>query len=214
MRSEEHIPGSRGRSEAGISFALPPGSNRSQPFCLQPGHKDSVAAKVRPDFQKRTRRGGEAHASKYFIMAPMVWMPGAILGSFVGVIGNLVGGEPGAIGCVIAGAVAFPGLMMYAGIAARRESRRREEVYATGQLLLGRVIACVATEEYYPGNSEALPERTGAYVVTLSYRFQTPTGRYLRSIERATHRDIPQPLPDKGTPVVILYLDDDRYEAL
>src|SRR4051812_29072471 len=116
MGSQNHIQSPRAPSE-GTQLARPL-SRPSRPFCLQPGHEDSVAGGGRPDFARRTWRGEEAHASKYFATAPISWMPGLIFGSFIGILGNLAGGEPVAVGCIIAGAVAFPAMFVYGGCAA------------------------------------------------------------------------------------------------
>jgi hypothetical protein len=187
-----------------------------QPFCLQPGHKDSVARKVRPDFAKRTPRGEESHISSYIGMIAIGWFPSLVIfGTLAGIIGRAVGGEPGGVAGLIVGALVVPVGSLYAAIAGSREVRLRKQLYAKGQLLAGWVTGCAATDHYaYTAtHPDAVAERTGAHVVALSFCFEAPTGQHLCGNAQAIHDKLP-PLPDRDTPVVILYLNDDHYEVL
>jgi hypothetical protein len=223
MQVEEHIQSLDG---AFAEFVPPP----RLPFCLQPGHKDAVARNARPDFARRLQRGEEAHVVTYFAMTAIVWFPSLVI---FGTLGGIIGRVAGAIICrvvvgrvidteaffiagMIVGALVGPAGSIYSGIAGLREIRRRAKLYSQGQLLLGTVTGCVARDDYYcnPSNPDAMPERTGASVVTLWYCFQTPAGRRIEDSAQAGYQERPQPWPENETPVVVLYLDDDYYEVL
>jgi hypothetical protein len=222
MRVEDHMQSFDGS----FSESIPP---PRQPFCLQPGHKDAVARHTRPDFARRLKRGEEGRVVSYFVITAVVWFPSAVIfGTLGGLISRAVGGTLGwLLSCtvegeafflagLIGGSLVLPIGCVCAGIAGLREVRRRAELYSRGQLVPGRVTACTASDDYYcnPSNPDAMPERTGASVVTVWYDFQTPLGRRIEDKARAVYRELPQPRPDGETPVAVLYLDDDRYEVL
>jgi hypothetical protein len=210
MRVEEHIQSRDGS----FSESVPP---PRQPFCLQPGHKDAIARNARPDFARRLKRGEEGHVVSYFVTTAVVWFPSLVIFSTLGgLIGRAVGGEPFFLLGLIAGALVLPVGCVCSGIVGVREVRRRAELYSRGQLLPGRVTGCTASEDYYcnPSNPDAMSERTGAYVLTVWYRFRTPAGRCLEDKAQAIYLELPRPWPDGETPVVVLYLDDERYEVL
>jgi hypothetical protein len=47
------------------------------------------------------------------------------------------------------------------------------------------------------------------------FQLTTPAGRFLQKEQRATRNDLKdQPLPQPGTPVVVMYLNDGNYRAL
>jgi len=210
MRVEDHI---RSLDGAFADFVPPP----RQPFCLQPGHKDAVARNARPDFARRLQRGEEGHVVRSFAMTAIVWFPSLVIfGTPGGIIGRAVGGEPFFLAGLVAGALVLPVGFIYSGIVGLREVRRRAELYSRGQLLPGRVTGGAANDDYYcdPSNPDAMPERTGAYFVTVWYYFQTPAGRRLEDKARAVYQERPRPWPEGETPVVILYLDDECYEVL
>jgi hypothetical protein len=187
-----------------------------EPFCLQPGHKDSVARNVRPDFSKRTLRGEEPHISMYLGMIAVAWFPSMVIfGTLASIPGRALGDEAGGIVGLFAGGLVCPVGFLCGAIAGRREVRRRKELYATGQLLAGRVIGCAATDHYActATHPDAVAERTGAHVVALSFCFETPTGQILYANAQVIHDKLPL-VPDRDTPVVILYLNNDHYEVL
>ena len=163
------------------------------------------------------------------MMAAVVWFPSAVIfGTPGGLLGRAAGGALGWLlnwtvdgeACflagLIAGALVLPLGCVCARIAGVREVRRRAELYSRGQLLPGRVTGCAVSEDHYytPPHPDAVPERTGACIVTVWYCFQTPRGRRIEGRTQVVYRERPQPWPDGETPVVVLYLDDDRHEVL
>lgn len=89
--------------------------------------------------------------------------------------------------------------------AARRRFRALQE---THQLVQGKLVDC-------SGSTEAgLGIQSGFYVYT-DYRFYSPTGKTLTGQQKKRRDDLhKQALPTPGTPVRVLYADDDAYVML
>ncbi|HEX4612989.1 MAG TPA: hypothetical protein VH092_32665 [Urbifossiella sp.] len=175
-----------------------------------------MARKVRPDFAKRTSRGEEAHISIHIGMIAIGWFPSLVIfGTLASIIGRAVGGEPGGVAGLIAGAIVIPVVSLRAAIAGSREVRLRKALYSKGQLLAGWATGRAAADHYVYAatHPDAVAERTGAHVVALSFCFETPAGQHLCGNAQAIHDKLPL-LPDRDTPVVVLYHNDDHYEVL
>jgi hypothetical protein len=96
----------------------------------------------------------------------------------------------------------FVWLVVLSTISSRRKHRALER---GGQLTRGEVVAC-------SGRSGS----KGAYILTVEYRFSAPdSGEMLSHKQTATRNDLRgQLLPAPGTPLAILYLDRETYQAL
>jgi hypothetical protein len=88
-------------------------------------------------------------------------------------------------------------------------SRLREALMQQGHLIQGTIVWCKGNVESFDGSSIEL------YIVTVTYEFQSPTSQTLWSRGSVGRNDLRgQPLPGPGTPVLILYLDDQNYALM
>jgi hypothetical protein len=85
-----------------------------------------------------------------------------------------------------------------------RRCRREIRLGREGRLLEGRVTRCT-------GATDADSD----FVVELHYRFTAPGGRVIRDRDTACRDDLKDsPLPEPGTPVAVLHLDEKNYKVL
>ncbi len=84
-----------------------------------------------------------------------------------------------------------------------KKNRRYQQLGREGRMVTGEVL-----------RSEGHKDEDG-YIVTMHYCFQSPSGRPLLGKVSRTRNDLKRkPLPEPGTPLVVLYLDDTSYELL
>ncbi len=96
--------------------------------------------------------------------------------------------------------VAISGLLMLWQV---RYMLRNRRLVQTGQLLKGQVVKC--------GGKRS----KNSYSINLAYTFQTPDGRWLKRTEKAGRNDLrASMLPSAGTPVTVLYADDQTYRVM
>lgn len=79
---------------------------------------------------------------------------------------------------------------------------RNRRLSTRGRLLPGTII-----------HVEGRRGSKGAYNVTVTYRFQTPTGDWLEKKSTSDRRDLRNALPPNGSPVMVLYISD-RFQRL
>src|SRR5262249_16803471 len=95
-----------------------------------------------------------------------------------------------------------------------REETRAKRLFEKGRTLPGTVIHCVGYGQPFPPSCW---EGTGtsSYAIRLEYAFRTPGGREVVQTEGRLAEDLKgQPLPEPGTPVFVIYLDDEHSEVL
>jgi hypothetical protein len=95
-----------------------------------------------------------------------------------------------------------------------RQEGRAKRLFEEGRALRGRVVRFAGFDRPVPPSSW---EGTGSclYAVALEYSFRTPEGREVVRKESRFAEDLKgQPLPVPGTPVLVMYLDDEHYEVL
>jgi Protein of unknown function (DUF3592) len=95
---------------------------------------------------------------------------------------------------------------------------REKQLWRKGRLLNGHVLSC---RRYVTAASTSLSPNDygsalkGNFFVELSYCFRSPGGKDIRAIARHRRNDLRQcRLPGFGTPVVVLYRNDDHYAVL
>jgi hypothetical protein len=98
-------------------------------------------------------------------------------------------------------------------------SRRRSAATAAvqlireGQVLPGMLVACEGQEQ--TASEASLGETARAYAVTVDHRFTTPMGKEITDTAAHNRRDLRHTeLPAPGTPLRVLYLDDQNYALL
>jgi hypothetical protein len=80
-----------------------------------------------------------------------------------------------------------------------------------GWVTFGQILYCRVQRPSEAGEKKPAQD----FVVELSYRFQTPQGKEIRSTASAKRKDLKGTrLPGFGTPVAVLYLDPQHYEVL
>jgi hypothetical protein len=95
-----------------------------------------------------------------------------------------------------------------------RQEGRAKRLFEKGQMLQGTVVRCAGYDQPFPPSTW---EGTGSFVyaIRLEYSFRTPVGREVIRTEGRLAEDMQgQPLPEPGTPVLVMYLDDENYEVL
>jgi Protein of unknown function (DUF3592) len=95
---------------------------------------------------------------------------------------------------------------------------RDDTLIRKGRLLMGEVVKCQGTlnvtKTSLDGKGYGSPLR-GTYLIELSYVFHTPEGKEVEATAKSRRNDlIDQRLPELGTPVAILYLNERRYKVL
>jgi hypothetical protein len=123
--------------------------------------------------------------------------------------GNALVALTGGIGFVIVlAALAFLGGYIW----------REEQFFTRGRRLMGHVLACHARLETTADDLEvnvADPPEAGRYMITLSYTFQSPAGKTIKSSVKRQRNDLRGCLlPKFGQPVAVLYLDDKHHKLL
>ncbi len=105
-------------------------------------------------------------------------------------------------------------LLGYLGRYVWRENR----FFTRGSLLMGHVLSCHGHTET---TAETLGVQTyggetgGPYRIDLTYTFHSPKGKTLKSSLKRERSDLRHiGLPTFGTPVAVLYLDDQHYKIL
>jgi hypothetical protein len=103
---------------------------------------------------------------------------------------------------VIGGAIVFLGLML--GRAGFRNRKENELLAQEGKILYGAIATCSGIRE------------RSSYIINVSYSFISPeTGEKIRGRMFKTRNDLRgKPLPEPGTPVAILYRNDEHHEML
>ena len=94
--------------------------------------------------------------------------------------------------------------------------RRTRRLEALGKLLQGQIISASGRwvrHNRTTGHGHRTSSRS--FDVTISYTFRTPEGQRLTSSSTQTRGDLKdQPMPDRGMPVAVLYVDDKTYMLL
>jgi hypothetical protein len=87
-----------------------------------------------------------------------------------------------------------------------------------GQIINGQLLHC---RRFVTDTAHTLdPNEYGAalssnFFIEVAYRFQTPNGKEIKGIATNKRNDLHRSkLPNFGTPIVVLYLDDENYEML
>src|SRR5262249_621947 len=85
-----------------------------------------------------------------------------------------------------------------------RRLRRDRAFGERGKIIEGSLISCMATTD-----------KTGDYTTTIKYQFQTPSGRTFVGEKAAVRQDlVGESRPPHGTPVAVLYVDDNLYQLM
>ncbi len=182
-----------------------------EPFLLYASsvaYLDGDARDIRRRFQFRR------DVLDYLAMAGVV--AGALL-LLVNLMQLARGGERGEDRSAAASATALAGVLIVAGayyvVGRHGAAAARERMIREGKVLPGTVVACAARDEL--SAEAALGEVTRAYRVTLEYRFTTPEGATIEAQDEHDRPDLRRAeLPPPGTPVRVLYLDDQTYAVL
>lgn len=94
-----------------------------------------------------------------------------------------------------------------------RRARAQERLIREGKVLAGTITACSARAE--TSAEVSLGEVPRSFLVTIEYRFATPAGHEIADHAEHSRPDLRRVgLPEPGTPVRVLYLDDRTYALL
>lgn len=187
-----------------------------QPFILNPQNQ--------PFVDGRAPRPAAVTANKS-IALPVVGLFWASIGGlccgwyammgFVGMVMDVLGPDPGlvaqgaALMLLVLYSVVLGGSILWLIFLIVSRMNLRESLMQQGRLIHGTVVWCKGKVHFSEGQS------SDYYHVTVTYEFQSPTGQSLWNRGVEVRDDLRgQPLPKPGTPVLVLYLDDQNYALI
>jgi hypothetical protein len=184
---------------------LPPLAAR--PFIVHAAHRQRLAQNLPPLPLPRAIPGTGEGASAGMIIVTL-----CLAGAVSGIVH--VGWQAPGLWPTAALLAALDGWFFRVMIRLARAEERAKRLYEQGQTLRGTVVRCFAFDQSIPPSSwEGSPESHP--MLALEYSFRTPAGREIVHKEQRFAEDVKgQPLPEPGTPVLFMYLDDAHYEIL
>ncbi len=120
---------------------------------------------------------------------------------------------PGAVLSMFAVAAVLVAVGFAFLLSRHQRARAQERMVREGMLLPGTVVACGARVE--TAAEVSFGEVPRAFLVTVEYRFTTPAGTDITDYAEHGRPDLRRvALPEAGTAVQVLYLDDQTYALL
>jgi hypothetical protein len=174
-----------------------------EPFIVNPRHRGTLAN----DAFRNTYAGPPAW-KKYRVAVPVLLGLGVAGLVLVGLgVNSLRGDGPSfstGLGLLGLGLVTWA---VWQAVLVVRTERRERRLAAQGRLVPGRIVSCRGGLD---------PSEHGrSYYLDVVYRVQGPAGEMITGTKSLPRDDLHgQPLPQPGTPVAVLFLDEKVHDVL